>query len=502
MRKPFIVGPVATGRKFIGRKEYLSKIKEFTKYGNAGCMSVCGLPRIGKTSIVKKAFKFSSKKILSVFVDLAAMTTFYDLWKTIVKELFDQLEKLGVSFYFETIKTKIEDACNNSIYEELRECLIDFFRELSKEKYKCVIAIDEFDYIARGVFGNDQQCGVYLNCLREIFSQRPDIRASLIVISRRDIASLESRYAYGSTFHGVCQVIAVFGFSDNDYNEYLDILKGNKVNLGAKTLKDIETYGGRSPFLLAQIGNYLCENAEKQDIKEFVRNRGMIKYYNDLVKILNDEEYFDSMIKIFVGPKYDLKPHDVNTLENLGYIYYIKDGDNFKVMSLSKDFTSYLHELIMLDENRVIWPKLNQVELHLRQIIEKVLIKKFGTSWENDIRSIYKTKFAYHNGYRNFIRLDKADDYIDTVKRKYKGKTYMLLKVLSVWELRNLITYFWQDGISAYFSWCSQNELVKKLDLLQRVRDPLAHTNPEYLEDYEIRDAGIYCDEIITKSSL
>jgi hypothetical protein len=297
-------------------------------------------------------------------------------------------------------------------------------------------------------------------------------------------------------------ITCVLGFSDNDYNEYLDILKRNKVNLSAKTLNDIEIYGGRSPFLLAQIGNYLCENAEKHNIKEFVRNQGMVNYYNDLVKILNDEEYFDSMIKIFVGPKYDLNPDNVNTLENLGYIYYIKDGDNVRIRSLSKDFTSYLYELIMLDENRVIFPKLDQVILRLRQIIENVLTKKFGANWENDIRLIYKAEFAYPNGYHKFIDLDKADSYIYGMKKKYKGKTYMLLKALSIKELKNLITYFWLDGMSAYFSWCSQNELMEKLDLLKRVRDPLAHTTPEYLEDYEIRDAGIYCDEIITKSSL
>ena len=82
MKKPFIDGSPATGRKFIGRKEYLKVLTDFIKYEDKGCMSVCGLPRIGKTSIVQKALKPKSKKILSVFVDLSNMTSFFDLWKT------------------------------------------------------------------------------------------------------------------------------------------------------------------------------------------------------------------------------------------------------------------------------------------------------------------------------------------------------------------------------------------------------------------------------------
>jgi len=506
MEKPFIVGNVATGEKFIGRKEYLQKLYDFTKAGNTGCLSICGLPRIGKTSIALKTFETKETEILPIYVNLSVMLSFFDLWSKIIKEIFVYLSKLGISDLFDDYKAKIESACNSESYGELRENLIDFFMEISKESYQFIIVIDEFDYIIRGKFGDKEQCGIYLNCLRDIFSQRPDLRLSLIVISRRDIASLEESGAVGSTFHGVFgnNIICVLGFNDDDYNAYLEILQTNHVQLTGKLHNDLETYGGRSPYLLAQIGNYLCEDTEiKSNINEFTRNQGMINYYNDLVKIMKNEGYFDSMIKIFVGPKYNLTFFEVKTLENLGYIYFYKDKEVEKTRALSKDFTHYLYELIMLNENQIIWPKLNEVEVLLREIITNVLTAKFGRTWENDIRMIYQNEFsADSRSYSNFIKFEKVDVYIKDMKRNYPGKKYNLLKVISIWELKNLINYFWNDGMSIHFTGIEKNELFEKMDLLQRARLPLAHSNPEYLESEEIRLAEVYCDQILKASKV
>jgi len=498
MKKPFIVGSPATGKKFIGRKEYLDTLAYFIKYQDKGCMSVCGLPRIGKTSIVRKILDKKSKKIVSVFVNMSTMTSFFDLWNKIIVDLFNQLDKLGISFAFTENKENIEDSCRNKSFEALREYLTDFFRELTKEEYKYIIAIDEFDYVRSGIFGDKYQCGLYLNFLRDVFSQIPDIRLSLIVISRRDIASLEGRIADGSTFHGVFgDYINVYGFNDNDYKKYLKILERNKVTLTSKICNDVEIYGGRSPYLLAQIGNYLCENAGAQDdIKEFTRNQAIIKYYNDLINILKDENYYDTMIKIFIGPQYNLTPEEVKTLENMGYIHY--DENKKKRRSLSKDFTHYLHELMWLDDNIVIWPKMNELEKRLREIIEKVLVNKYGNNYENDIRQIYTAKYNNNFDYRKFINLNKADIYISKLKTDFPGKTYKILKVISIWEYKNLINYFWQDGMSDCFLKIEKDELFEKLDFLQRARGPLAHSNPEYLSSEEIHYANLYCDEILS----
>ena len=275
------------------------------------------------------------------------------------------------------------------------------------------------------------------------------------------------------------------------------------MHFNGKICNDLEIYGGRSPFLLAQIGNYLCENADIQgNIREFTRNQGMINYYNDLIKILKDENYYNSMIEIFVGPKYKITPLEVNTLVNFGYIHFYKDKDAEKPRSISKDFTHYLYELIMLDENQVIWPKLNEVEMRLREIIEKVLENKYGRTWENNIRKIYDSNIFNNIGNTNFINLDRADTYIESLKKKYPGKIYKLLKVLSIWELNNLIKHFWQDGMKSHFNGIEKDDLQEKLNHLQHVRKPLAHSNSDYLSSEEIRRADLYCDQIMNYSVL
>jgi AAA+ ATPase superfamily predicted ATPase len=500
MAKPFVVGSVASGRKFIGRKDYLKKLSWVMRYNTSGCFSVTGLPRIGKTSIVQKILKTKSKQVLSVYVNLASMTSFFDLWMMITQEIFNLLDEQGVLFAFEQYQGKISDMCRQNNYEELREYLIDFFKDLAKEKYKCVIGIDEFDHVLRKVFGDASQCGTYLNFMRDLFSQQINIRLSLIVISRRDVASIEGRISAGSTFHGVFgnNIIEILGFNDADYERYLKILGQNKVNLNKKTINVIETYGGRSPYLLAQIGNYLCENKDNiGDILSVLRNQGMINYYKDLIEILKKEDYYEVMIKIFIGPKYNLKQFEVAVLKNMGYVSDFQEAGLTKQRSISKDFTHYLHEILISEDMINIWPNLNEAELHLREIIQDMLCKKHGNNWEGEIKNIFNQNFSKNQyDYKKFINLKKAEAFINDQKMNYPGHEYNLLKVLAIWELKNLIVYFWNDGMRDRFNHIPKDELVKKLNLLQRARDPLAHANPEFLTDEEVRLADIYCNEI------
>lgn len=500
MAKPFVVGVVASGKKFIGRKNYLKKISSAMRYNN-GCISVTGLPRIGKTSIVQKALKTYSKDVLTVYVNLSAMTSFFDLWMKICHELFILLDGLGVLFAFEHYQDQIFDACRQNNYEKLRECLIDFFRELAKEKYKCVIAIDEFDHILKNVFGNNEQTGTYLNFMRDLFSQMTDVLLSLIVISRRDVASIEGRISVGSTFHGVFgdNIICIWGFDNNDYDRYLKIVKNNKIDITDAISNFIETFGGRSPYLLAQIGNYLCDNKGNLNdiIKGFSRNQGMINYYKDLIEILKRENYYETMVKIFIGPKYDLKKFEVEILNNMGYVSDFSEKGEIKQRSISKDFTHYFYDIQTAENNVDIWPNLNETELFLREKIQSILSKKYGRLWEDEIKNIYQNKFSQNpSDYRRFINLQKVEEFIKDLKRNYPGHTYNLLKVVAIWELKNLIFYFWEDGMREAFRNIPKDELEKKLNLLQRARNPLAHTNPEYLTDEEVRMADIYCNEI------
>jgi viroplasmin and RNaseH domain-containing protein len=500
MAKPFIVGSVASGRKFIGRKEYLKKIAPVMRHSTNGCISVTGLPRIGKTSIVQMVLRTYSKGVLPVYVNLASMTSFFDLWMKICQEIFILLDGQGVLFAFEQYQEKISSVCRQNNYEELRECLIVFFKELAKEKYKCVIAIDEFDHVLKKVFGDKEECGTYLNFMRDLFSQRSDVRLSLIVISRRDVASIEGRISAGSTFHGVFgdNIIGIWGFNDNDYERYLQILRNNKINHSPKTINFIEVFGGRFPYLLAQVGNYLCENKDNAgSIVQFSRNQGMINYYKDLIEILKRENYYETMIKIFIGPKYDLKQFEVETLINMGYVFDLVENGIKKKRSISKDFTHYFHDVLINEDNTNIWPNLNETELHLREKIKCVLLNKYGNNWENEIKKIYQQKFSQNQfDYKQFVNLEKAEVFISIQKKNYPGHEYNLLKVLAIWELKNLVNYFWNDGMKAAFQNVPKDELTRKLDLLQRARDPLAHANPEYLTPDEVRFADIYCNEI------
>jgi hypothetical protein len=172
----------------------------------------------------------------------------------------------------------------------------------------------------------------------------------------RDIRNIEeTAAAAGSTFHGSFKdPVGITGFDDDDFSRYQEIFIKNHISLTKETLKNIEAVRGRSPYLLAKIGNFLSENPGSSlgAFFDFSRSLGFVNYYNDLIKILKSENYYEKMIQVFIGPRPDLTEQGVGTLKHLGYITEIHNPPAGKIplRSISEDFTQYLHEMIIHED--------------------------------------------------------------------------------------------------------------------------------------------------------
>jgi hypothetical protein len=518
MNEPFVEGAVATGTNFIGRKKLLKKLSGVMRFGNTKSISICGLPRIGKTSLICNLLNDSelkSDKVLTAFVSLAAKESFFHLWREIMGELRESLEfhNLHDNMVTSCIDAVVEACKRNKPerdYEELNEHVVLFFKAVvSKLGVDCLIAMDEFDQAAR-VFGDDSgMSATYFQFIRELATHHEKYGVSFIIISRSRLVRLESSVPGASVLHMAMATEPVLGFNDDDLSEYEDVLRRCCITINDNVLKNIHRLGGRSPLLLSKIGNVLYRNDDRV-LDNFSATDGEISldfsdYYKNLIELSKKDGYYNKLVQMFVGPKYDLNNADVNELKNLGYVEEQSPDENgILYRSICPDFTDYLRELMILDENDNIWPNLSQAEKRLRSIIDGALSKKYGGPiWEKAIRVDYDARKASNpSKYGYFVDFGKAEKFCNNMKRKYSGRgNPRLLNAISFQELWNIMEFYWNDGISEYFpKGDTISDWNEKLELLQRARDPLAHANPEFLNHVEIRQANIYCDEILQKT--
>jgi hypothetical protein len=322
--------------------------------------------------------------------------------------------------------------------------------------------------------------------MRDLFTQNTDIRMSLIVLSRRNIAGLEQEAAdMQSTFHGVFgNAVNVTGFDEQDYERYLEILKNNHADLSEKALADIEYYGGRSPFTLLQIGNYLCEHPDGALDKFAGAHFG--DYYKDLLNILKDQNYYKKLLQIVIGPKFDVTLSDLNVLVNMGYIYSYHENGETLYRCISEDFTRYLRETAERDDKAAIWPNLDEAVQRLREIIKAVLSGRFGERWEDEARRLFPERKLY-----------QVDSFQRNNEAFYSGHDRNMLQVLSILDLSRIIDRYWDKGMRERFpTGADKNDWLGKFAALHNARIPLAHVNAQFLSPEQIAQANKYCDEI------
>ena len=192
-----------------------------------------------------------------------------------------------------------------------------------------------------------------------------------------------------------------------------------------------------------------------------------------------------SLIKIFIGPQYDLTQNDINELKHAGYIWQEKNNSPIETISLR--FQSYLMEEARRDLNLDIWPLLTEPEKLLRNAIEAKLRGNLGEEWEKEL---IKEAHSYAAQNTKFIGLEKIDDYMNS-----RVQTNRLIDNLSFIEYGNIIKkyygFFQNDFKIGY------DKFRKLTGRIQDVRNPYAHSNGELVSDLIVQEADLACKKLI-----
>jgi hypothetical protein len=203
-------------------------------------------------------------------------------------------------------------------------------------------------------------------------------------------------------------------------------------------------------------------------------------------------EHLDRMMtQMVVGPVYDIGQRDIERLLKYGIVLPTKD-DRYE--SFSPYFTRYLQ----LKTNDIqIWPLWNEVESEVRSLIKAHLFQKYGDDWETNYRKEFKNKEGYSD------ILDGNQYSMGLIKERSRSK-----KLFGNLASDHLIDYtlprqMFDNFISKDWTWYgkilggTKGDWKLIFDHLSKIRNPLAHNNPNFLSSSDKSLADGYCRKIL-----
>lgn len=529
-RNPFYENGQVVGEGYIGRHEEIRNIMRILSQNSKnGSIVVSGLTRMGKTSLVKNCFDIAEKNnlleknnIVTLSVTVSTVNDFSQFYKRISNNLYMALEDRNLlDSILERRFSKIE-VCLKNKDEDLIYELDDSFRailnRLSKKGIKTVALLDEFDD-ARRAFKYD---GVGLSTNFQKFRDyvtEADYNITFILTSRTDISVIDASLPSGSNLRGAFSEISLTGFTDDEREEFFEKIRECGVTLSPDQKKKYIWYAGRSPFLFSKIASRIMmtdENLRSEDISIswIVKQckRDFEAYFDSLIGFMTRDELLSKFIQVFFGPVYDLSKKDIELLKQYGYIYRIKDDLNFRDMryfdkaegdlddvytyqTLSEYFLEFVRIMVNRDDSLIIWKELIDAEKALRGVVEQGLKITYGPdNWMTSLKEIAL------NRTRGFLfDVNKADTFIKASRMTFGDRVDdNLLAMISIDALGNIIKAYWNECYHTMFNppYEELTTLIRELEQLNKVRNPLAHGAENYLSIEDKVAAENYCKKI------
>ena len=529
-RNPFYENGQVVGEGYIGRHEEIRNIMRILSQNSKnGSIVVSGLTRMGKTSLVKNCFDIAEKNnlleknnIVTLSVTVSTVNDFSQFYKRISNNLYMALEDRNLlDSILERRFSKIE-VCLKNKDEDLIYELDDSFRailnRLSKKGIKTVALLDEFDD-ARRAFKYD---GVGLSTNFQKFRDyvtEADYNITFILTSRTDISVIDASLPSGSNLRGAFSEISLTGFTDDEREEFFEKIRECGVTLSPDQKKKYIWYAGRSPFLFSKIASRIMmtdENLRSEDISIswIVKQckRDFEAYFDSLIGFMTRDELLSKFIQVFFGPVYDLSKKDIELLKQYGYIYRIKDDLNFRDMryfdkaegdlddvytyqTLSEYFLEFVRIMVNRDDSLIIWKELIDAEKALRGAVEQGLKKTYGPdNWMTSLKEIAL------NRTRGFLfDVNKADTFMKASRMTFGDRVDdNLLAMISIDALGNIIKAYWNECYHTMFNppYEELTTLIRELEQLNKVRNPLAHGAENYLSTEDKVAVANYCKKI------
>ena len=504
---------IVTDERFVGRRSEIKEIHTRVLGELYGNLAIVGLPRIGKSSLVWNALiplkeKLLQEKHILAYISISSGDSILNFFKGLSLAVLEEIEfeKDLVDIYrrLESIYNDIKSNQNDRF--EFLNHVKKFFKFCKKSNLRTTFILDEFDY-SENIFSVAD-----FQFLREL-STLPETKICLVTISRRTIQELEPENGAISNFYGVFSELRLQLFSEGDMQAYWQRVEDLGLEVSEEYKKEVCYFVGNHPYWLDMV-NYHIFNGIKTEVKSSLELLSEIgselkkilwDNYDSIIDLMDKEGLKSHFIQAVVGPVVNLTQMSIERLTKYGLIKPIlakeKYGSYFQSLvnaglanenDISYDSISmHLNDYLKQKETEFdIWALWIEAEHQLRNLITVHLKEKYGKDWRDAFVS---------------ANPKKENDILRFEEMRTKNK-----KIFGNLASDNLVNYtypldMWNCFISTDWTWFQrvltgqQATWREKFSLLGKVRNPIAHSNREFVLQDEQRKAKEICNELIDK---
>ncbi len=481
-------GGIVYGSGFIGRDyEQMILRHRIIDANDPGCLSVVGAPRIGKSSfafhtLVYPRVELNKLKLVTVRLNLPNFETLAQLLRKLVSTVAADLQELGLRD--EGLHKAADSVAIEGLpWIELQDRVQRFFKGVKRQGWRVVCIIDEFDS-ARVLFRDDP--GAF-QLLREL-AYEPEWRICFVTISRRPLCEIESQSQSDiSNFHGIFHDLYLRPFDTADLSRLIAKLEGTGLSIDEELQRFVYLNTGGHPFLSSALcfciaKTWLDENDRAFDKMLNEATIELTKYYDKLISILRESELLDKLLQILLGPVTDVTRLDAEQFERYGLI---RPDESGYFSAFSDHFGDYIR---LLERSTDLWTLWRDTERKLRLLIAKKMEEKFAT--QNWIPELEKTNPDIKKIFDK-ARLTQSNDKAIFGSRASNN----LLDYMYPWNLTMIIYKHWplfEDILGNDREYWSV-----RFNLLEKLRNPMAHSREDAIEPYQYQIADGYCRELL-----
>mgnify|MGYP001467603999 CR=1 FL=1 len=502
---------IVTGDRFVGRNNEIKEIHTRVLGELYGNLAIVGLPRIGKSSLVWNALiplkeKLRQEKHIISYISLSSGDSAINFFKSLALAILDEIEferdLVDIRRRLESIYNDIKSNQNDR-FEFLNQ-VRKFFKFCKKSNLRTTFILDEFDY-SKNIFSVAD-----FQFLREL-STLPETKVCLVTVSRRTIQELEPENGAISNFYGVFSELRLQLFNENDLIAYWQRIEKLGLEVSEEYKKEVYYFAGEHPYWMDMI-NYHVFNGVKKSIKSSLEllsdvgselKKTLWDNYDNIISLMDEEGLKSHFIQAVVGPVVNLTQMSIERLTKYGLVKPIlareKYGTYFQTLidaglvnenDISyNSISTHLNDYLKQKETEFdIWALWNEAEHQVRNLITIHLKEKYGDDWrdafvsanprkENEILRMEEMRARNKRTFGN-LASDNLVDY-----------TYPL----DMWNCFILTDWSWFQRVLSG----KKDTWGEKFLLLGKVRNPIAHSNRDFvLQDEQIKAKEI-CNELI-----
>lgn len=491
-------GGIVHGDRFIGRQESLDTIdSRLIQPREPANLAIIGQPRSGKSSLVYQALierkdQLIKENFIPIWVNLSTYEESKAFFQSLVTVCLEELEDLD-QLNAEIQRTADQASDGQLLWNEEYRRIQRFFKKVRRTGYLILLILDEFDsarYLFKDSISDFQK-------LREL-SYAPELGVTLITTSRRNIKTIELQAGDISTLSETFRRHYLAMFDDQEVQVFFDRLASAGVTVCEALKNDILSYCGGYPYLLDILGCEIIEMQQKGqeiNVEKAVAQiaHTLFGHYHHIVDLLKEDGSLDGLLQILFGPVIDVRQETVNEFLGYGLIREAADGTY-------SGFSEHFHDFLRLMERKSgggdLWPIWRDTEKALRQLITETMLEEYGERWVERLEKQHP-RFRRKNpktgepGIFEQCRIARQKDeklFGNRASQNLIDFTYpMQLFEIILAEWNRFKDIFGRD--KQYWN--------QRAEFIAKIRNPLAHNREEALQEYELKIAEGYCEEVL-----